>query len=175
MQSLKLNPVFSPEVLQKRIEELAKVINQDYKNQPITALGVLKGSFVFYSDLIRLLDLDVTCDFCEVKSYAGTQSTGEARLTLDAGTSLKNKNILIIEDIIDTGLTMAFLKNHILSRAPKSVKIVSLLLKPDSLKTENPADYIGFEISNDFVVGYGLDYQGLYRNLPYLAQIQNLN
>lgn len=175
MQNLKLNPVFKPEKLQTRIDELAELINKDFKGQPVTALGVLKGSFVFYADLIRRLDLDVTCDFCEVKSYSGTQSMGEARLTMDAGTSLTDKNVLIIEDIIDTGLTMNFLKKHIESRNPKTIKIISLLLKPDSLKTKNPADYVGFEISNDFVVGYGLDYQGLYRNLPYLAQIQNLN
>lgn len=175
MESMKLSQLIGAEDLAKRVKELGHEISDKFRNQQILAIGVLNGSFMFYSDLIRALDLDVTCDFMGASSYSGMKSSGECQLTLDCRSSLKGKHVLLIEDIVDTGLTMNFLKAHIQQRSPKSLTTATLLLKPDALKVKCDLDHVGFKISNDFVVGYGLDYQGYYRNLPYIAQVQNIN
>ena len=175
MENLKMSPLISEEQLKKRIKEMGAAISKDYAGQTILAVGVLKGSFMFYSDLIRELDLDVICDFCQLSSYNSMQSSGEVRLNMDLGHSVRGQNVLIIEDIVDTGLSMHFLTNYLKSREPRSIKVASLLLKPDALKIECEIDYVGFKIANDFVVGYGLDYQNNFRNLPYIAQVQSIN
>jgi len=172
---MKLSKLISEDDIKARTLEIGKKLTRDFQEKDLVVLGVLKGSFMFFSDLVRAIDLDLKCDFLGVSSYMGAKSSGECRLTLDVGMSLKDKHVLLIEDIVDTGLTMNFLKKHLNQRQPASVTTATLLFKPDALKEDCPIDHVGFEISNDFVVGYGLDYQGMYRNLPYVAQVQNLN
>ena len=173
MSSLQIKPYLSEEKIKAKVAEIGKNLTEKFKGQKITAVCVLKGSFVFYSDLIRQLDLDVTCEFFGVSSYHGTSSSGEVKVTLDLTHPVENQNVLLVEDIIDTGLTMNYLKTSLLSRKPKSLTVVSLLHKPEALKVPCEIDYVGFKISNEFVVGYGLDYEGYYRNLPYIGQVQN--
>lgn len=174
MTNLSLKPYLTEEQIQNRVKEIAKTITDKFKGEKIIAVCVLKGSFMFYSDLIRNIDGDVTCEFFGVSSYHGnTSSSGEVKVTLDLASPVENQHVVLVEDIIDTGLTMNYLRNAISSRKPKSLTVVSLLEKPEALKVPCKIDYVGFKIPNDFVVGYGLDYQGFYRNLPYIAQVQN--
>lgn len=174
-QPLNIAPYLSEEKIQDRVREIAKSINQQYKGQELLAICILKGSFMFYSDLIRNLEGHIQCEFLAVSSYSGMSSSGEVKVTLDLSRPIEGKNVLIVEDIVDTGLTMNFLKSLLLARKPLSLKTAVLLHKPEALKVPCELDYIGFKIPNDFVVGYGLDYQGYYRNLPYIAQVQSLN
>lgn len=170
---LKLVPYLKTEQIQKRVQEMAEEIKRHYGNKPFTAIAVLKGSFMFYSDLIRALDsCDLTCDFLSVSSYSGLSSSGEVKVHLDLSSPITGKHVLLIEDIVDTGLTLNFLRQWLEQRQPASLKTAALLLKPDALKVTCQLDFIGFKIPNDFVVGYGLDYEGHYRNLPYIAQVQ---
>lgn len=174
MTTLSLKPYLSEEQIQNRVKEIAETLSKKFKGEKVTAVCVLKGSFMFYSDLIRNMEGDITCEFFGVSSYHGaTSSSGEVKVTLDLASPVEDQHVILIEDIIDTGLTMNYLKTSINSRKPKSLTIVSLLEKPDALKVPCKIDYVGFKIPNDFVVGYGLDYQGFYRNLPYIAQVQN--
>jgi hypoxanthine phosphoribosyltransferase len=174
MTNLKLSTYISEEQLQKKVKELGADLTKKFKGEEVIAVCVLKGSFVFYSDLIRNIDTDVQCEFFGVSSYHGaTTSSGEVKVTLDLGHPVEGKHVILVEDIVDTGLTMNYLKNVMLSRKPKTLTTVALLEKPDALKVPCEIDMSGFKIPNDFVVGYGLDYQGYYRNLPYIAQVQN--
>jgi hypoxanthine phosphoribosyltransferase len=158
------------------VRQIGSELTKRFAGKDVVAVGVLKGSFMFYADLIRAIDLDIACEFCGVSSYqGGLTSSGEVRVTLDLNSPIRGRHLLLIEDIVDTGLTMQFLKQHFSARTPASITTAALLLKPHSLKVDCPIDYIGFEIPNDFVVGYGLDYQGFYRNLPHIAMIQSLN
>lgn len=172
---LSIAPYLSAEKIQTRVKEIAAEINKRYQGQELLAICVLKGSFMFYSDLIRNLEGNVQCEFLAVSSYTGMSSSGEVKVTLDLARPIEGKNVLIVEDIVDTGLTMNFLKSLLLARKPKSLSTAVLLNKPDELKVPCELDYIGFKIPNDFVVGYGLDYQGYYRNLSHIAQVQSLN
>lgn len=175
MTSLKLSQYISEEKIQKKVAELGETLTKKFKGQEVVAVCVLKGSFVFFSDLVRHLQTDISCEFFGVSSYhGGTKSSGEVKVTLDLQNPIEDKHVILVEDIVDTGLTMNYLKNAILSRKPKSLTTVALLEKPDALKVPCEVDYVGFKIPNDFVVGYGLDYQGFYRNLPYIAQVQDL-
>ena len=174
--NLKLSSYITEQDLQNKVKEIADALTKKYKNEDVVAVCVLKGSFMFYSDLIRNMNMDLTCEFFGVSSYHGnTTSSGEVKVTLDLAQPVEGKHVILIEDIVDTGLTMNYLKNSILSRKPKGLVTVALLEKPDALKVPCKLDYVGFKIPNDFVVGYGLDYQGFYRNLPYIAQVQNFN
>lgn len=175
MQKLKMSTYISEEDLQKKIKEMGQELTKKFRNKPVVAVCVLKGSFIFYSDLIRQMDMDLQCEFFGVSSYQGTTSSGEVKVTLDLSHPVEGKDVLLIEDIVDTGLTMNYLKAALLSRKPKSLTTIALLEKPEALKVACEVDYVGFKIPNDFVVGYGLDYQGHYRNLPYIAQVQNFN
>ena len=172
---LKLSKMIDEQQLSERIKQLGKDITDKFQGEDLIAICVLKGSFMFFADLIREVDLDLTCEFFGVSSYEGPSSSGEVRVTLDLNHTMEGKNVLLIEDIVDTGLTMNYLKRTIESRKPKSLTTCSLLLKPEALKEECHVDMVGFEIKNQFVVGYGLDYEGYYRNLPYIAQAENLN
>lgn len=174
LNDLKLSPYISAEQIQTRVKEIAQKLNQKYKNEPVIAICVLKGSFLFYSDLIRQLDCDVRCDFIAVSSYEGTQSSGEVRMTLDLHQSVAGHHVLLVEDIVDTGLTMSYLQSLIRAKRPKTVTTVALLEKPEALKVPCEVDEVGFKIRNDFVVGYGLDYQGKYRHLNAISQVQDL-
>jgi len=152
-------------------------INRDYAGQSVILLGVLKGAAIFLSDLSRQLKVDATFDFIGVSSYGnrpspaqelktGWDSTGEVRLTKDMDQSMIGKNVILVEDILDTGLTMTYLKKLLMARQPKSFRIAALLDKPSRRKQPIQADYVGFSIPDEFVVGYGLDYAEKYRNLP---------
>ena len=174
--SVKISSLITEAQIQKRVKELGKEITARFKNEPVVAICILKGSFMFYSDLLREIDVDVTCDFMAVSSYFGkTKSSGDVRMTLDLASPVRGKHVLLIEDIVDTGLTMDYLIKMLEAREPKSVTCATLLFKPEALKKEVELDYVGFKISNEFVVGYGLDYQGYYRNLPYIARVESMN
>lgn len=173
MKNLSLRPYITEEQIQKKVKELGDILTNKFKNEQVVAVCVLKGSFMFYSDLIRNINTDVTCEFFGVSSYHGATSSGEVKVTLDLANPVENRHVILVEDIIDTGITMNYLKNAISSRKPKSLTTITLLEKPEALKVKCEIDYVGFKIPNDFVVGYGLDYEGYYRNLPYIAQVQN--
>lgn len=174
MTNLTLKPYITEEQIQKKVKELGDLLTKKFKNEKVVAVCVLKGSFMFYSDLVRAINTDITCEFFGVSSYhGGTSSSGEVKVTLDLASPVENCHVILVEDIVDTGLTMNYLKTSIMSRKPKSLTTVALLEKPEALKVKCDLDHVGFKIQNEFVVGYGLDYQGYYRNLPYIAQVQN--
>ena len=173
MSSLQIKPYITEEKIKAKVQDIGAQITKKLEGKPVTAICVLKGSFIFFSDLIRNVDLDITCEFFGVSSYQGTSTSGEVKVTLDLTKPIENQHVLLVEDIVDTGLTMNYLKNSILSRKPASLTTVALLHKPEALKVPCELDYVGFKITNEFVVGYGLDYEGFYRNLPYIGQVQN--
>jgi hypoxanthine phosphoribosyltransferase len=167
--------VLIPEVkLQARVQELAHEINHDYRGQSIVGICILKGSFIFFSDVIRHVDVPVTCEFLGVSSYGNKMvSSGEVKVTLDINEPLEGKHVIIFEDIVDSGLTLRYLMDMLRSRKPASLKTCSLLIKPDALKADIQVDYLGFKIGSEFVVGYGLDHAGKYRGLPYIGYIEH--
>lgn len=176
MENMRLSPLISEEEIQQRVKKMGAAITDKFRGKDLVMVGVLKGSFMFYADLVRAVDTDLACDFCGVSSYQdGMVSSGEVKITLDLSRSIRDRNVVIVEDIVDTGLTLNFLKRHLMSHKPKSIMTAALLMKPDALKEKCEVDLVGFKIPNDFVVGYGLDYQGYYRNLPYIAQVSNIN
>jgi hypoxanthine phosphoribosyltransferase len=175
MDKLKLETLISEEKIQKRIAEMGAELTKKFKGQDIVAICVLRGAFMFYADLIRRIECDIKCEFFGVSSYAKMQSSGEVKLTMDLTMPVQGKHILLVEDIVDTGNTMNYLVKSLQAREPKSITTASLLFKPAALKTQCQLDYVGFEIGNDFVVGYGLDYDGKYRNLPHIALVNNFN
>lgn len=157
--------------LNNRIKELALRITEDYKHQDdLLLICVLKGAFVFLADLSRALKRPHQLDFMGVSSYgAGTESSGAVRIVLDLKQDIAGRHVLIVEDIIDSGRTLDYLRRNLLARSPTSLRIVSLLDKPDRREVDVKVDYTGFHIPNEFVVGYGLDFGEIYRNLPYIA------
>lgn len=162
------------DAVQAKIRELAAQISKDYAGQELTLIGVMKGSVFFLVDLAKAIDLPVTIELMGVSSYhGGTETTGEVRITHDVSKPLHGKNILLVEDIVDTGLTMQFLLENLGARHPASVKIVALLEKPARAKVQIPIAYKGFVIEDKFVVGYGLDYGEKYRNLPFIGVMKN--
>jgi len=154
--------------IQKRVREMGAQITKDYKGQRVHLIGVLKGAAIFMSDLIRQIKVDVSLDFMSVSSYGhGTQSSGEVRLNKDLDTSIEGLNVILVEDILDTGHTIGYLLRVLQQRKPNTLRIAALLDKPERrLKKDVKADYVGFQIPNEFVVGYGLDFDQRYRNLP---------
>jgi len=160
----------SEEQLAERIKELGAQIRRDYQGKRLHMICVLNGAFIFMADLVRAIDLPLSVDFISVSSYGSrTETSGEVRLTQDLSSSLKNKHVIIVEDIVDTGLTMVYLLNYLKLREPLSIKIASLLSKPARRKIEVELDYVGFEIDDAFVYGYGLDVDYLYRNIPFIT------
>lgn len=155
--------------LDKRVRELGVQITKDYAGKPLTLVGILKGSVFFASDLAKAIDLPLTVEFLGVSSYAGTETTGEVRITSDVTKPMAGKHLLIVEDIIDTGLTMKFLLDNLTARHPASLKICALLEKPSRARAKVPIDYKGFVIEDKFVVGYGLDFDEKFRNLPFIG------
>ncbi|MEI7596578.1 MAG: hypoxanthine phosphoribosyltransferase [Bacteroidota bacterium] len=152
--------------IEKRIEDIATQINSDYKDKSPIFLGVLNGSFMFASDLYKKITITSEISFVKLASYSGTETTGEVKKLIGLNESLKGKDIIIIEDIVDTGITIEKLVNELNNLEVSSIKIATLLLKPESYKKNIKIDYFCFEIPNNFVVGYGLDYDGLGRNFP---------
>jgi hypoxanthine phosphoribosyltransferase len=156
--------------LQARVREIGQQITRDYTGKNLHLIGVLKGACVFLSDLMRSIDLPLSVDFIGISSYgASTKSSGEVRITKDLDVSLAGKDVLVVEDIIDTGLTLNYMANIFRTREISSLAIAALLDKPDRHEIQIDAKYIGFTIPNHFVVGYGLDVGELYRNLPFIA------
>jgi hypoxanthine phosphoribosyltransferase len=156
--------------LQERICELGAQISRDYAGQDLLLLSVLKGSVLFLTDLMRCITIPHSIDFMATSSYgASTESSGVVRILKDLDEPIEGRNVLIVEDIIDTGHTLSYLLRMLRARTPKTVRICTLLNKPGRREVDVPVDYIGFDIPNEFVLGYGLDYVELYRNLPYIA------
>ena len=164
--------LISAEQLQNRVAELAAQIRADYPEN-LHIIAVLKGAFIFMSDLVRVMDGSVSMDFMALSSYAkGTTSSGEVRLLKDLDTSLDGKDVLIVEDIVDTGLTLTYLQEILRARNPRMLRTACLLSKPSRRKVDVAVEYVGFTIDDHFVVGYGLDYAEQYRNLPYIGLIE---
>lgn len=159
----------SQEAINTRVKELAEMINRDYQNQEIILVCVLNGSFIFCADLIRQIKVPVQVEMVSLSSYEGTESSGQVSFRLDVRQSLVGKNVILVEDIVDTGLTINFLLNHMKLKKLASLKLCSLLLKRARLKMPVPIDYLGFDIEDKFVIGYGLDFDGRYRELPYIG------
>lgn len=166
--------LLSTEQIQQRVRELGEEITRDYRREAnLHLVCVLKGAFMFLGDLIRALDLPVTIDFMAVSTYAkGMTSSGEVRLVKDLDSGLQDRNVVIVEDIVDTGLTLSYLQEILRAREPRSLRTACLLNKPSRRVVEVEVNYIGFTIEDHFVVGYGLDYAEKYRNLPYISVIQ---
>ena len=157
--------------LQARVTEMGQEIRARYEGKPLTLIGVLKGSFLFLSDLVRHLDSNVNIEFLAVSSYSGTSSTGAVRMITDLKTDIAGRHCLVVEDIVDTGLTMQYLLRLLSARNPESLAVCTLLDKPSRRKTNVPVDFCGFSIQDRFVVGYGLDLDERYRNLRYIAEV----
>ena len=176
MTPLKMTKLIDERKIATRVKEMGAEITKLCKKDELIAVCVLKGSFIFFSDLVRAIDADIKVDFLGCSSYGhSTKSSGEVKLTLDLNNGIEGKNVLLVEDIVDTGLTMSFLKKTLMARNPKKILSATLLFKPAALKVDFKPDYVGFEIGNEFVVGYGLDYLGYYRNVPHIAVVNNLN
>jgi hypoxanthine phosphoribosyltransferase len=160
----------SEEDLQRRVRELGAEISRDYEGRDLFLIGVLKGAVFFLSDLMRAIDVPCEVDFMAVASYgSSTDSSGVVRILKDLDASIEGREVLIVEDIVDSGLTLSYLLRTLRAREPKSVEVCSLLTKPDRRKVDLPIKYTGFEIPNRFVIGYGLDHAERYRNLPHIA------
>lgn len=165
--------LFTEEQIQDRLVELGEEITRDYQGQEILVVGILKGSVIFLADLIRKIKLPLNIDFMAVSSYGkSTHSSGVVRILKDLDTEIEGRHVLIIEDIVDTGLTLSYLVENLLSRKPASLKICTFLDKPERRLTQIIPDYNGYEIPDEFVVGYGLDYNENYRNLPYIGVVE---
>ena len=175
--NIKTAVLITEQDIQNKIKELALILNKKFRNKKLIAIGVLKGSFTFYSDLLRALDTRIVCDFCATSSYGHRHSPSkEVQLTLDIATNITGEDVLLIEDIVDRGLTVGFLQSIFQSRNPKSLHTVALIKRTHGVKYSCQIDYTGFQIeSSSFLVGYGMDYQEQFRHLPHIAEILSLN
>jgi len=169
----KLKVMYEEETIQKRIKEVAEMIDKDYEGEEIVVISVLKGAVFFTVDLVKKMQTPIELEVMQVSSYQGTQSTGNVIIKKDLDSSIEGKNVLIVEDIIDTGYTLKYLKEYLQTLNPKTLKIVVLADKKERRKVDLPIDYTCFEIENKFVVGYGFDVDEKYRNLPYIGYIEN--
>ncbi len=169
MKKHKIKVLIKQKDVKEKICKLAKRINKDYKDKDLTIISVLSGSFVFCSDIIRNLNIDFDLDFIRVESYKGKKSVKKIKLLTPVQIDVKGKNVLVIEDIYDTGRTLAYIKKILLKKKAKSVKVCVLINKKIQKSSDIDIDYFGFNIENKFVVGYGLDYNGRYRGLPYIG------
>lgn len=163
-------PLISKTDIQKRVQELGGQISDDYKGEGLLMIGVMKGAFVFLADLARAIRLPITIDYLGISSFPErSKGRGAVRISSDLNENIAGKNVLLVEDIINSGLTMDYVTKSLMAREPKSVKVCTLLDKVEKRRTDFKPDYVGFTIPNHYVVGYGLDYQDQYRNLPYIA------
>lgn len=169
-----LKILINKEEISSEIKRLAKEITEDYKNKDLVIIGILKGAFMFLSDLIREINLIMEIDFIELSSYEGkqTESSGEVTIVKHITKDIKERDILIVEDIVDTGLTISFLREHLKKDEPTSIKVCSLTSKPARRENRVVIDYLGFEVPNKFIVGYGIDYDEKYRNLPEIYYLE---
>lgn len=165
-----LRVLLSEDEIREKVRELGGKITADYKNSDLMLVTVLKGAVVFLADLMRQIDVPAEIDFMVVSSYgSGVKSSGVVKIVKDLDVPLAGKDILIVEDILDSGLTLSYIKELLESRGPRSIRIATLLDKPSRRKVDLQADYIGFSVPDEFVIGYGLDYDEKYRNLPYIG------
>lgn len=169
-----LKVLLTEEQIKARIKELGKVLSEEYKDKNPIVVGVLKGVVVFYADMIRAMNIPCEMDFMCVSSYRGTESTGRTMISKDLSSDIYGRHVLILEDIFDTGNSLEFVCNHLMNKQPASLKICTLLDKPERRKpgVKVQCDWIGFTVPNEFVVGYGLDYDEYYRNLPYVGVLK---
>jgi hypoxanthine phosphoribosyltransferase len=168
-----VSTLLSADQIAGRVRELGAQISRDYAGRRIVLVCVLKGSFMFTADLVRAIDIQVRCEFLGVRSYgSGTSSTGVVQITHDLSHPIQGEDVLVVEDIVDTGLTVAHLLELLKTRRPKSVRVCALLHKPARSRVEVPIDYLGFTIGDKFVVGYGLDWDERYRNLPFIGVVE---
>lgn len=170
--SFRVETLLSEERIQARIREMGAQITRDYAGRDLALVAVLKGSYVFLADLARAIDLPLTVDFMGISSYVGTKSTGVVRVTSDLNRPIEGQDVLVVEDIIDTGLTMKYLLENLGTRRPASLKLAAFLEKPSRAQVKIPIDYRGFEVEDHFLVGYGLDVDGKLRNLPYVGVLR---
>ncbi|BAU23807.1 hypoxanthine phosphoribosyltransferase [Caldimicrobium thiodismutans] len=168
-----LKELLSPETIQKRVKELSETIEKDFLKEPLVLIGTLKGAFIFLSDLARKLKgKEVQIDFVRVKSYGlSDTSSGEVVITKDIELPIEGKNVIVVEDIVDTGLTLSFLLKHLSLHKPKALKVCALIDKKERRKVEVKVDYVGFTLERGFLVGYGLDYAEKYRHLPGIYEV----
>ena len=165
--------LLSEEQIKAKVSEMAAKISEDYKDKKLLLVGILKGSMVFMADLMRFLDINAKIDFMSVSSYgSSTVSSGQVRIIMDLKSPVEDYDILLVEDILDSGATLSYLKEVLLARQPRSIRIATLLDKPARRKADISADYRGFEIPDEFVVGYGLDFNEDYRNLPFIGVLK---
>jgi len=165
--------LFTPEQIARRVRELADQLSADYAGRELLVIGILKGSWVFLADLVRHMTIPAVIDFMMVSSYgAGTSSSGVVRIVLDPRCPIENRDVLVVEDILDSGLTLECIVDSLTQRRPKSLKVVALLDKPAGRRVDIKADYVGFAVPDKFVVGYGVDHAERYRNLPYVGYIE---
>lgn len=164
--------LISEEEIQKKVAEMGKKISQDFRDKDPLFVGVLKGCFIFMADLMRYVDIRCSMDFMAVSSYSGTSSTGAVKINKDLSEDIEGRHVIIVEDILDSGVTLSYLKQYLMVRKPASVSIATLMDKPARRKADVYADYSCFEIPDAFVVGYGLDYNERYRNLPYIGVLK---
>ena len=165
--------LISEEEIQKKVAEMGKKISQDFRDKDPLFVGVLKGCFIFMADLMRYVDIRCSMDFMAVSSYSGTTSTGAVKINKDLSEDIEGRHVIIVEDILDSGVTLNYLKNFLMVRRPASISIATLMDKPARRKADVYADYSCFEIPDAFVVGYGLDYNERYRNLPYIGVLKS--
>lgn len=168
-----INILINKAKLEKRIEEMGKQISKDYEGKELVFIGILKGSVMFMAELAKHVKNSVQLDFMDVSSYVGTESSGNVKINKDIRDGIEGKDVIIVEDIIDTGRTLTYVAEYLRQKNPSSVKIATMLSKPSRRVMELKVDYIGFAIEDKFVVGYGLDYNEKYRNLPYIGYIEN--
>ena len=164
--------LISEEEIQKKVAEMGKKISQDFRDKDPLFVGVLKGCFIFMADLMRYVDIRCSMDFMAVSSYSGTSSTGAVKINKDLSEDIEGRHVIIVEDILDSGVTLSYLKQYLMVRKPASISIATLMDKPARRKADIYADYSCFEIPDAFVVGYGLDYNERYRNLPYIGVLK---
>ena len=164
--------LISEEELQEKVSEMGRKISRDFKGKDPIFVGVLKGCFIFMADLMRYVDISCSMDFMSVSSYSGTSSTGAVKINKDLGEDIEGRHLIIVEDILDSGITLSYLKQYLMVRKPASITIATLMDKPARRKADIYADYSCFEIPDAFVVGYGLDYNERYRNLPYIGVLK---
>lgn len=164
--------LISEDEIEKRVSEIGKRITEDYKDKNPLFVGVLKGCFIFMADLMRHVDIACSMDFMAVSSYEGTSTTGAVKINKDLSQDIEGRHIIIVEDILDSGVTLSYLKKYLMVRKPASVRIATLMDKPARRMADVYADYSCFEVPDAFVVGYGLDYNEKYRNLPYVGVLK---
>ncbi len=164
-----IRPLLTTDQIRTRVAELGHRISLDYAGKEILAIAALKGAFMFFSDLVRALDIPVKVDFLGASSYRGTETTGKVQIYQNLTEQITDRHVLLVDDIIDTGVTLDKIRSELLSQQPASLKICTLLDKPSRRRVPVPVDYVGFEVPDLFIVGYGIDYNGMFRALPYVA------